>query len=112
MRSKLIGFIAAFIWAALATSAYAQNAQINGAVKDSSGAIIPGATVTARNLDTGLLRTAVTDAQNAINAYGSQLKAIYSQWSSPDTGVIPLLKSKNLGPGSPNPVILASSSPT
>jgi ABC-type sugar transport system substrate-binding protein len=40
--------------------------------------------------------TAVTDAQNAINAYGSQLKAIYSQWSSPDTGIIPLLKSKGL----------------
>jgi ABC-type sugar transport system substrate-binding protein len=40
--------------------------------------------------------TAVTDAQNAVNAYGSQLKAIYSQWSSPDTGIIPLLKSKNL----------------
>jgi simple sugar transport system substrate-binding protein/ribose transport system substrate-binding protein len=52
--------------------------------------------------------TAVTDAQNAINAYGSQLKAIYSQWSSPDTGIIPLLKSKNLGPGSPSPVILVS----
>ncbi|HUN35519.1 MAG TPA: sugar ABC transporter substrate-binding protein [Trebonia sp.] len=52
--------------------------------------------------------TAVTDAQNAINAYGSQLKAIYSQWSSPDTGVIPLLKSKGLGPGSANPVILIS----
>src|SRR5580704_8666981 len=47
--------------------------------------------------------TAVTDAQNAINAYGSQLKAIYSQWSSPDTGIIPLLKSKGLGPGSKNP---------
>jgi ABC-type sugar transport system substrate-binding protein len=40
--------------------------------------------------------TAVTDAQNAVNAYGSQLKAIYSQWSSPDTAVVPLLKSKNL----------------
>jgi len=52
--------------------------------------------------------TAVTDAQNAVNAYGSQLKAIYSQWSSPDTGIIPLLKSKNLGPGSANPVILIS----
>jgi ribose transport system substrate-binding protein len=52
--------------------------------------------------------TAVTDAQNAINAYGSQLKAIYSQWSSPDTGIIPLLKSKNLGAGSANPVILIS----
>ena len=52
--------------------------------------------------------TAVTDAQNAVNAYGSQLKAIYSQWSSPDTGIIPLLKSKGLGPGSANPVLLVS----
>jgi ABC-type sugar transport system substrate-binding protein len=52
--------------------------------------------------------TAVTDAQNAVNAYGSQLKAIYSQWSSPDTGVIPLLKSKGLGPGSAHQVILVS----
>src|SRR3984885_14531971 len=40
--------------------------------------------------------TGVTDAQNAINAYGSSLKAIYSQWSSPDTGILPLLKSKGL----------------
>jgi ABC-type sugar transport system substrate-binding protein len=40
--------------------------------------------------------TAVTDAQNAVNAYGSQLKAIYSQWSSPDTGIMPLLKSKGM----------------
>jgi ABC-type sugar transport system substrate-binding protein len=52
--------------------------------------------------------TAVTDAQNAINAYGSQLKAIYSQWSSPDTGIIPLLKSKGLGAGSKTPVLLIS----
>jgi ABC-type sugar transport system substrate-binding protein len=40
--------------------------------------------------------TAVTDAQNAVNAYGSKLKAIYAQWSSPDTGILPLLKSKGL----------------
>jgi ribose transport system substrate-binding protein len=52
--------------------------------------------------------TAVTDAQNAINAYGPQLKAIYSQWSSPDTGIVPLLKSKGYGPGSPNPIMLIS----
>jgi ribose transport system substrate-binding protein len=52
--------------------------------------------------------TAVTDAQNAVNAYGSKLKAIYSQWSSPDTGIIPLLKNKGLGPGSAHPVILVS----
>jgi ABC-type sugar transport system substrate-binding protein len=40
--------------------------------------------------------TAVTDTQNALNAYGSQVKAVYAQWSSPDTGVIPLLKGKNV----------------
>ena len=42
--------------------------------------------------------TGVTDAQNAINAYGSKLKAIYSQWSSPDTAILPMLKSKGLNP--------------
>ena len=53
--------------------------------------------------------TAVTDAQNAVNAYGSQLKAIYSQWSAPDTGIIPLLKSKGLGgTGSANHVMVVS----
>jgi simple sugar transport system substrate-binding protein/ribose transport system substrate-binding protein len=53
--------------------------------------------------------TAVTDAENAVDAYGTQLKAIYSQWSSPDTGIIPLLKSKGFGPvGSAKHVILVS----
>jgi ribose transport system substrate-binding protein len=53
--------------------------------------------------------TAVTDAQNAVNAYGSKLKAIYSQWSSPDTAVVPLLKSKGYGlAGSASHVIVVS----
>ena len=53
--------------------------------------------------------TAVSDAQNAVNAYGSQLKAIYAQWSSPDTGVIPLLQNKGYGKvGAANHVILVS----
>ena len=53
--------------------------------------------------------TAVTDAQNALNAYGSQLKAIYSQWSSPDTGILPLLKNKGYGKvGAANHVIVVS----
>ena len=42
--------------------------------------------------------TAVTDAQDALNAHGSALKAIYSQWSSPDTGILPILKTKGLHP--------------
>jgi|SRR5579875_45057 len=53
--------------------------------------------------------TAVTDAQNAVNAYGSKLKAIYSQWSSPDTAVVPLLKSKGYGPvGAASHVVVVS----
>jgi ABC-type sugar transport system substrate-binding protein len=53
--------------------------------------------------------TAVTDAQNAVNAYGSKLKAIYSQWSSPDTGILPLLANKGYGKvGSANHVIVVS----
>jgi ABC-type sugar transport system substrate-binding protein len=53
--------------------------------------------------------TAVTDAQNAVNAYGHQLKAIYSQWSSPDTAIVPLLQGKGDGAaGTANHVILVS----
>jgi ribose transport system substrate-binding protein len=53
--------------------------------------------------------TAVSDVQNAINAYGSSLKAVYSQWSSPDTGILPLLQQKNYGKvGTANHVILVS----
>ena len=60
MRTWFVGLLAIVIGILLAPSAFAQNAQITGSVKDSSGAIIPGATVTARNVDTGLTRTAVT----------------------------------------------------
>ncbi len=53
--------------------------------------------------------TAVTDAQNALNAYGSKLKAIYSQWSSPDTGILPLLQNKGYGKvGAANHIIVVS----
>jgi outer membrane receptor protein involved in Fe transport len=62
MRNWLVGFAAFLFSTAAASSALAQNAQITGTVKDSSGAIIPGATITARNLDTGLTRAGVTDA--------------------------------------------------
>ncbi|HEV2983289.1 MAG TPA: carboxypeptidase regulatory-like domain-containing protein [Vicinamibacterales bacterium] len=61
MRTWLVGVLSVTVWIVLAPSALAQNAQITGVVKDSSGAIIPGATVTARNVDTGLTRVAVTD---------------------------------------------------
>jgi len=49
----LLGIAAA--WAQLAT------AQLNGRVTDSSGAVLPGATVTMTQTATGLVRDAVTD---------------------------------------------------
>ena len=62
MRQWLISILTGIVFITLAPSAFAQNAQISGMVKDQSGAVIPGATVTARNVDTGLTRVAVSDA--------------------------------------------------
>src|SRR5437899_6846046 len=53
----LMGLLLAF-----AAPAYAQNAQIVGTVKDATGGVVPGATVTAKNADTGFTRSAVTEA--------------------------------------------------
>ncbi len=40
--------------------------------------------------------TAATDTQTAVNAYGSQVKAIYDQYSGPDPAAIALLGGKGL----------------
>ena len=50
MRRWLVGLLTLVVWMVLAPSALAQNAQITGSVKYSRGAIIPGSTVTARNV--------------------------------------------------------------
>ena len=51
-----------FIAFCLNISAYAQStAQINGIVRDQSGAVLPGVEVTVTQTDTGLLRMVVTD---------------------------------------------------
>src|SRR5215510_6881711 len=56
---------------ALGASAFAQSesgsAAIEGAITDARGAVVPGATVTARNLETGLQRAATTDARGGFN---------------------------------------------
>src|SRR5918999_3542832 len=50
----------------VATSAWAQaTAQINGTVADTSGGVLPGATVTAIQTDTGFRRSVVTDADGS-----------------------------------------------
>jgi hypothetical protein len=61
MRKWLAGFAAA-VFVSAAPFAFAQHAQVAGSVKDETGGVLPGATVTARNLETGLARTATSDA--------------------------------------------------
>lgn len=45
------------------TTVFAQNAQVTGRVTDQTGAIVPGAAVSATNQQTGLSRDAVTNAE-------------------------------------------------
>ena len=62
MRRSIGWFV--FFWTLLlaTSSVFAQNAQVTGTVKDQSGGVVPGVTVTAKNNATGLTRTEVTDA--------------------------------------------------
>ncbi|MBI4476081.1 MAG: TonB-dependent receptor [Acidobacteria bacterium] len=62
-KSSSIIFTFVTILIVATTNAHAQNAQIVGSLKDQTGGVLPGATVTARNQETGLLRTAVSDAE-------------------------------------------------
>jgi outer membrane receptor protein involved in Fe transport len=45
----------------LPSAAWAQNAQVTGTLKDGTGGVLPGVTVTARNQETGLSRTVVSE---------------------------------------------------
>jgi outer membrane receptor protein involved in Fe transport len=61
MRKRFVAMAVVSMLLAAASSLYAQNAQVTGQVKDSSGGVIPGATVSAKNQANGLTRTDVTD---------------------------------------------------
>src|SRR5580692_6077246 len=61
----LVGVLLAFPLASVA-SAQITTATIVGTITDSSGGILPGATVTARNVDTGFTRTVPS---NSVGAY-------------------------------------------
>ena len=55
-------FAAALAFLLFTTSAWAQaTAELSGTVRDESGAVLPGVTVVATQVDTGFSRTAITD---------------------------------------------------
>src|SRR5437773_12528649 len=57
-----MGLLVSFITLATGSSLWAQaTAQISGTVKDSSGAVLPGAEITATQTDTGVSRMTITN---------------------------------------------------
>src|SRR4051812_6050839 len=58
-----ISIALAFLAALLATNASAQTAQLTGLVIDPSGTFVPGANVTARNIDTNIETPSATNDQ-------------------------------------------------
>jgi hypothetical protein len=70
-RSCILGFLTLLV-ATLLSAPYlfgqtAATGALTGTVKDSSGAVVPNATVTATSIGTGQSRTAATDAQGTYN---------------------------------------------
>src|SRR5262245_47097986 len=65
MRQQLRFVFAVAALLVAASTASAQNAQVVGTVKDQSGGVMPGVTVTTRNTATGLARTEVTDTNGS-----------------------------------------------
>jgi Carboxypeptidase regulatory-like domain/TonB dependent receptor len=63
MGTRAVALFAAVALLGMSASAFAQGAGavIEGTVVDSQGAVLPGATLTLRNTDTGFTRTAVTE---------------------------------------------------
>jgi hypothetical protein len=64
--ASLLAFVVVIGFTLTPASAWAQaTAELNGRVTDSSGAVLPGVTVTATQTATGLQRTTVTDGSGA-----------------------------------------------
>ena len=95
--SRLITLLVGLLIAAcLPSHSYAQSIQgsINGTVRDSGGAVIPGATVTLTNVGEGTSRTMVTDGSgnyefvdSKAGQYSVQVTANgFQKWSA--TGLV------------------------
>src|SRR3954469_19569456 len=66
---RRLSLIAALLLPVVFTNSFAQttNATLGGTVSDSSRALIPGVTVTATNVATGIVSTAITNETGAYN---------------------------------------------
>ena len=63
--NRLLRLAAFAAFLTLGQTAFAQNALITGTAIDETGGVLPGVTVTARNTESGLIRSAVADGTGA-----------------------------------------------
>lgn len=69
MRSLFIPTLIAFlVWTGPTSRAQTTTATVSGAIRDETGGILPGVSVTLRNLDTGLIRSVLTDDEGRYRA--------------------------------------------
>ena len=72
IRIRSIAVLAAWLAVAVPWAAHAQsqaaNGNIEGIVRDTSGAVIPGVTVTVTNVNTGTIRVVVTNESGLYRA--------------------------------------------
>src|SRR5690349_3353564 len=68
-RTMKNAILAAFLLFAVSIPAYSQAsfARVSGAVQDATGALIPGVTVTATNVNTGVVATELTNESGVYN---------------------------------------------
>jgi len=64
-RKRAILIIAAIILSCTWTNAQSTNASLGGTVSGSTGAVLPGVTITAENVNTGVAATVLTNEAGA-----------------------------------------------
>jgi len=67
MRSRLSAVMVLCLLVHQMAFAQGANPQLGGVVTDQSGALIPGATITVQNTNTGVTNTAITNESGAYN---------------------------------------------
>src|SRR5215208_2551617 len=68
LRTMTVVAMLVFASGSVRAQSQAVNGTIEGTIKDASGGLLPGVTVTVRNTDTGAQRVVVTDANGLYRA--------------------------------------------
>src|SRR5262249_22039432 len=105
LRRASIALLFAFACGIAAAPAIAQttNGVISGIVADAQGGVLPGVTVTGRNIETGITRTVVTESDGryrlaAVPPGGDEIPAEVSGFGTADVPEMTLLTGHELQP--------------